>query len=96
MRSISVEGSASRLGCPDGDPTADVIVPAVPDLAAARRFANAVRSVSSVTITVSDHGTRCDVHGRSGRLPFVRHVPLRVGLGLAQLGVPTTITGQVA
>ena len=69
-----------------------VVIPSLADTAAARRFLGTVRRVDRVQIEVGANDTRAQARGRRHRLPFSSPVPLALALGLAALGVPTSIT----
>ena len=68
-----------------------VTVVGQPDLASARRRVRSVRRIDGVELTVGPDGNRALVRGTRHRLPFRAVVPMAVGLGLAELGIRTTI-----
>lgn len=73
-----------------------IVVDALPDLDLARRWLGAVRRVDRIDLVVGADDVKARVHGCRHRLPFATDVPLRVGLGLAQLGHRTRILGRAA
>jgi hypothetical protein len=62
-----------------------------PDVPAALRWRAVLRRVDHVDLAQTDRMWTCRVAGVGHRLPVQRQIPLRVGLGLASLGVPMVV-----
>lgn len=61
------------------------------DVPSARRWQSTMRRIDCVEVQRSSSGVRCSLRGAGHRLPVRRTIPLRVGLGLAVLGVPMLV-----
>lgn len=61
---------------------------AASDVAAARRWLASLRRIDCVEVHCTGSTVRCSWRGARHRLPVHQPIPLRVGLGLATLGVP--------
>ena len=72
-------------------PAEAISVACQPDVEAAKRHVRSVRRIDRVELTVSGERCRASVRGTGHRLPFEATIPAAVGLGLAELGIRTTI-----
>lgn len=68
-------------------------VPATPDQRRARRFLATARRIDRVVIELRGSVVSCTIIGQRIRRPFHAPVPLAVGLGLGELGVPLRLGG---
>ena len=80
--------NASRLTGAWNERFVETIVPALPNIGAARRWMKTVKRVSRVEIFISRSGVSAMAEGVGHRLPYRRRVPLGVALGLGELGIP--------
>lgn len=85
---IRVDGTRSILAGPGAHRWS---VDVLPDLAEARRILQVMRRVDSCQLHLRGGELSGELLGVGHRLPVRRPVPVRIVLGLSQLGVPTTI-----
>lgn len=91
VAAIESDGARSCLIGSRGGRRDEFTVRDTPDTDVARRWLQAVRRVHRVEIWVSNDAVSAVVHGVGHRLPFIRHVPLALALGLAKLGTLTLV-----
>lgn len=67
-----------------------------PDVPGAKRWLASLRRIDCVEVCRSQAGVRCSLRGVGHRRPVRPVIPLRIGLGLATLGVPLFVkSGEV-
>ena len=88
---ISSDGETTVLVSQESDGARQVVVAAGIDTTTARRLLGTVRRIDRVIIEAGPSGTRARARGRRHRLPFTGPIPVAAALGLARLGVPTSV-----
>lgn len=84
-------GPETVLCTAHGGSTTAVALAATPDLDGARRRLRSARRIDRVDVVVAGPKVRAVMRGSRHRLPFTGPVPVAVALGLATLGVRTTV-----
>ncbi len=88
---IDTDGQRTTLTCTATGGLQRVTVPAVADTSAAHRWLGLFRRIDRVVIVDEGGAQRAQVRGCRHRLPVTSAVALPVALGLAALGVPTSL-----
>jgi hypothetical protein len=91
VTAVHRNGPQTVLRAAHGGSTTALAVAAAPDLDGARRRLRSARRIDRVDVVVAGSKVRAVMRGSRHRLPFAGPVPVAVALGLATLGVRTTV-----
>lgn len=91
VTALQRHGSDTVVRATQGTATTSVALATTPDLDGARRRLRSARRIDRVDVIVGATKARAVMWGSRHRLPVAGPISVAVALGLAQLGVRTTI-----